>query len=160
MISICQGETEVPEETGAASFRDRYDLHEARSAVFAIALFRPPRSGSCESIASKIEISGFEFEKWVYGEWICEGSRPSACPRPRRRSWVELLSRGLGLIKLTHALHLYIRLVAPPRTTNGPAIAVPSLLEFRRVVLDPPQNCRVRQNNPAFPHHRHQIAIA
>src|SRR4051812_18269947 len=56
------------------------------------------------------------------------------------------------------ALHIYICLVAAPRSANRPGVPAPPLLEFRDVPLDPAQNGRMCEFDPALAHHIHQIA--
>src|SRR4051794_36958958 len=53
---------------------------------------------------------------------------------------------------------LYICLVAAPRSAHQPGVPAPPLLEFRDVPLNPAQNGRVREFDPALAHHIHQIA--
>src|SRR5947209_6461599 len=49
-------------------------------------------------------------------------------------------------------------LVAAPRSANRPGVPAPPLLEFRDVPLDPAQNGRMCEFDPALAHHIHQIA--
>src|ERR1700728_3091972 len=55
---------------------------------------------------------------------------------------------------------LYIGLVHPPGSAHSAGKAPPALLEFRRVVLHPPQNRRVRQAQAPFAHYGDQVSIA
>ena len=58
---------------------------------------------------------------------------------------------------------LRIVLVRDPsgrRSADGPSIALPALLEFRQVVLDPTQDGRVREGNASIRHHDHQVSEA
>src|SRR5215469_18967075 len=54
--------------------------------------------------------------------------------------------------------NLYIGLVHPPGSPNRTSIAVPTLLEFWQVMLDPPQNRGVRQRDAPIRHHDHQVS--
>src|SRR3954462_5798223 len=49
-------------------------------------------------------------------------------------------------------------LVAAPRSTHQPGVPAPPLLEFPDVPLNPAQNGRVREFDPALAHPIHQIA--
>src|SRR5947199_10121984 len=94
----------------------------------------------------------------------------SAPRSPWQRAYVE---RVIGTIRrecLDHvivfnerSLYRYLRdfiecLVAAPRSTHQPGVPAPPLLEFRDVPLNPAQNGRVREFDPALAHHIHQIA--
>src|SRR4051794_32330298 len=56
------------------------------------------------------------------------------------------------------AFHLYIWLVAAPRSAHCPTVPVPALLKSRNVSLHPSQNGGVRQFNTALTHHFNQVA--
>jgi hypothetical protein len=57
------------------------------------------------------------------------------------------------------AAYLYIGLVHPPGSADGASEPSPALLEFRRVMLHPPQNGRVRYAYAPFAHHSDQVSI-
>jgi len=56
------------------------------------------------------------------------------------------------------SVNLYICLVHPPRSADGPSIAPPTLFEFWKVALNPPQDRCVGHRDPSIRHHDHQIS--
>src|SRR6266849_5851877 len=58
------------------------------------------------------------------------------------------------------SVNLYIRLVHPPRSADGPSVAPPALFEFWKVALNPPQDRCMGHRDPSIRHHDHQIPQA
>src|SRR3954469_1729385 len=64
-----------------------------------------------------------------------------------------------GTIEVRPAtLHLYIGLVAAPRSANRPGVPAPAFLEYRDIPLHPAKNRRWCEFDPALAHHIHTIA--
>src|SRR5205814_4853172 len=56
--------------------------------------------------------------------------------------------------------NLNVSFVHPPGAADSTSVALPALLEFRQVALDPTQDGRVSERNASIRHHDHQISEA
>ncbi len=88
---------------------------------------------------------------------------PCGIPLPlSAQKEVHCLSRFVyGSVQINpFAAHLDVGLIHPPRAAHRADVLLPPLPEFRRVMLHPSQNRRVRQADAALAHHADQIPIA
>src|SRR5204863_3274110 len=63
-------------------------------------------------------------------------------------------------VSLYYAKVNNVSFVHPPGAADSTSVALPALLEFRQVALDPTQDGRVSERNASIRHHDHQISEA
>ena len=83
-------------------------------------------------------------------------SRRVSCSDRNRRSFPALSTARYRYI---HSAYLYVGLVHSPGSADGASEPFPALLEFRRGMLHPPQNCRVGHAYAPCAHHSDQVSI-
>jgi len=55
---------------------------------------------------------------------------------------------------------LDVSIVHTPRRADRSSVAIPALLELRDIVLNPSQDCCMRDGDPSLGHHLDEVAVA